>query len=149
MSLDTVALIAQVISSIVIILTLLYLAKQTRQTNVALLANSRQTTMTTDVDFLLRLMAHPEVNWQPSEGDAPELSADRVAASRATVAFIRIREFAWFQYQSGILDEAAWKSIMAPTARVLSSDIGRETWGAFRAELDAGFVKYCDRLISS
>jgi len=146
MSLDTVALIAQLISSIVIVLTLLYLAKQTRQTNVALLANSRQTTMTTDVDFLLRMMAYPEVNWQPHEGDVQEMPADRVAASRATVAFIRIREFAWFQYQSGILDEAAWRSIMAPTSRVLSSEIGGETWDTFRSELDPGFVEYCDRL---
>ena len=148
MSLDSAALIAEVISSLVIVVTLLYLVKQTRQTNIALLANSRQITMTTDVDFLLRLMEHPEVSWFGTESDSAHFHKQEIAAGRATVAYIRIREFAWFQYRNGILDEAAWKSIMAPTMRVLGSDIGIQTWKLYRNELDQEFVKYCDNLLS-
>lgn len=146
MSLDSAALLAEVISSIVIVVTLIYLVKQTRQTNKALLANSRQTTMITDVQFLLELMKHPEVKWTKNEYGAPEVSDERVSAARATVAYIRIREFAWFQYRSGILDDAAWRSIMAPTARVLGSEIGAESWALYRDELDAGFVAFCEEL---
>ena len=37
---------------------------------------------------------------------------------------------------------------MAPTKRVLGSDIGVDTWKLYRNELDQEFVKYCDNLLN-
>ena len=34
---------------------------------------------------------------------------------------IRIREFAWHQYRSGILDEQTWQSYMAPVPGIFST----------------------------
>ena len=31
-----------------------------------------------------------------------------------------VREFEWFQYQSGILDEATWQSYMAPMSTIFA-----------------------------
>lgn len=58
--------------------------------------------------------------------------------------FTRIREFAWFQYQDGLLDQRVWEGCMATLARNLSSDIGRVLWAAISQEMDPEFVAYVD-----
>ena len=57
----------------------------------------------------------------------PDLSPeDRTRLGLYAIQFLRIREFAWFQYQSGVLDEATWVSYLnTAESRLFSSEIGR------------------------
>ena len=41
------------------------------------------------------------------------------------VKALRVREFAWHQYISGILDEKSWQSYMEPVPGIFSSDRAR------------------------
>jgi hypothetical protein len=43
--------------------------------------------------------------------------------------FLRIREFAWYQYNNKIIDKAAFDGYMAPISIVFESDENLEKWG--------------------
>ena len=131
MRLEKTAASADIVSSVAIVVTLAFLTMQTRemamqteQTNSALNANSRATTMTADVNLLL-------AGYDSSSGDE----------SRWFAAFFRIREFAWFQYQSGILDHTAWESYVSPVANGMMDDSAvLSWWEANSTSLDPEFV---------
>jgi hypothetical protein len=134
MKLEKLAAFAEIVSSIAIVITLAFLtmqtremAQQTEQTNRALFANSRATTMTADVNLLIASSAGANA------GSLEESGA-------LIAAFFRIREFAWFQYQNGILDQAAWESYIRPIPEVFTSPATLLWWEESSAQLDPGFV---------
>ena len=61
MRLEKIAAIAEIVSSIAIVVTLIYLSIQIQQTNSALLANSRQEIMTAEMGFISTIISNPEV----------------------------------------------------------------------------------------
>ncbi len=132
MKLDKLAAIAEIVSSLAIVVTLAFLTMQTRemalqtaQTNSALIANSRATTMTADVNLMLAAYAR----------------APNGNRTNFFTAFFRIREFAWFQYQNGILDQAAWQSYINPVSDMLNTaPDARSWWEDSSHTLDPGFV---------
>ena len=138
--------VSEVFSSLAIVITLIYLAIQTQQTNEALLASSRQATMQADVEFIGAVINSPEAfaNLQKSGSELSALEAGQMQNTFA--AMMRVREFAWFQYQNGILDENTFRSYMAPMARWLQWEGAYETWQLFRLELDPEFAAYLDQL---
>jgi hypothetical protein len=124
MKLEKMAAFAEIVSSIAIVATLGYLAIQSQQTTTALFANSRATTMTADVNLLL-------AGYDPVGGDQ----------GRFIAAFFQIRQFAWFQYESGILDQAAWESYIAPLANgMMDAPEVSSWWEANSSQLAPGFV---------
>lgn len=139
--------LAELLSSLAIVVTLIYLAIQTQQTNDTLLANSRQATMTADVEIVSALIGSPEAftNMHETYENLSLLEQEQVM--NAFAGLIRIREFAFFQYQNGILDENTLQSYLAPLARWLQWDSANAVWTIFREELDPEFVAYVDTLI--
>ena len=139
MKLEKLAAIAEIVSSLAIVVTLAFLtlqaremAMQTEQTNSALFANSRATTMMADVNLLI---ANTDTS---AIGDGGALTA----------AFFRIREFAWFQYQDGILDQAAWESYIRPASEViLESPAVLSWWEVNSSILDPGFVRAVNEVV--
>ncbi len=89
---------------VAIVVTLIYLAVQTQQTNIALHATSREATMMADVTMLAAAIENPEVNDNLEKAEITDIEREQLEIFLA--AFLRIREFAWFQYQNDILDEA-------------------------------------------
>ena len=67
-----------------------------------------------------------------------------VRSTALLVMYLRIREFAWYQYQSGILDETTWESYMAPTVVIFESDLAKRIWASDVIKLDAGFRAQVD-----
>ena len=78
--------------------------------------------MSADLELMSWSMQYPEDSL--GLGDATE----DVRSTAFLVAYVRIREFMWYQYQNGILDQTTWESYMAPTAAVFDSDLARRIW---------------------
>ena len=147
MKLEKTAAIAEIVSSIAIVLTLIYLAIQAHQTNNALLASSRQGTMAADVTIVAALINSPE-SWENLTAPFSELSvAEQGQVSNVLAGLLRVREYAWFQYKNGILDQATLQSYLAPIARWLELGDTRIVWEQFSQELDKEFVDYVNKLI--
>jgi hypothetical protein len=78
MKLEKIVPLAELVSSIAVVITLIYLTIQTQQTHDALLASSRQATLATDVTLIAALVQNPEVmenriNGDRINGDRPPL----------------------------------------------------------------------------
>jgi len=147
MNIESAAAIAEIVSSLAILVTLIYLAKQTQQTNNALLANSRQAMMTAEVALIASVINSPDA-YANSERPFSELTpAERYQVGNMLAGLLRVREYAWFQYKHGILDEATLRSYLAPVARWINSGEVSYFWQMFAAEIDPEFVSYVEKLV--
>jgi hypothetical protein len=89
-----------------------------------LLGNFRQAMMEADFAYLTMAIDYPEAVANILEEPAIE---SRQEYSLITT-LVRSREFAWFQYQNGIMDETTFKSYMSTLSGVGSH--GRTCRGA-------------------
>ena len=139
MTLEQWSYIADIIGVILIVASLAYVARQLRQNTDAQLATSRQAMLAADLDLLSKSVDHPEA--ARGLGKSP----DEVRHASWIVSYLRIREFAWYQYQNGVLDQTTWESYIAPTAVVFESPESRAVLDAFTANRE--FVAYMKKLL--
>jgi hypothetical protein len=147
MKLEKLSAMAELVSSVAIVVTLIYLAVQTQQTNIAQHAASREATMMADVTMLAAVIENPEVNVNLEKAEVSKVEHEQLELFLA--AFLRIREFAWFQYQNQILDEVTWQSYLAPARRVLRTPQGAQLWALHSAEMDPDFVADVNQFLAS
>lgn len=152
MKLEKVAAIAEIASVVAIVLTLIYLAAQTRDlteqthqmteqtrlTNSALNANSRATVLTADMNWLMNVVAYPELSPDLTD-ELDELQDVQFGALMA--AFFRMREYAWLQHEAGVIDDAAYEGYMATAVRIAGRERARPEWENASNELARGFVE--------
>ncbi len=147
MNTSKLADIAEITSSIAILVTLVFLVVQMQQNTTALQADGRQEALVGEQEYLFRLADNPSVqlNWFNSE-----LTDEHKMELHYTLgAFMRTREIAWFQYQNGILDGTAWESYRGPIAIVLASPPARIWWrGASSNVFEPSFVANVNELIA-
>jgi GNAT superfamily N-acetyltransferase len=86
----------------------------------------------------------------PFLADRCHLTDEQKIQTRAyLVAFLRMRENHWLQFQRGVLDEATWQSYRAPLSTVvLNSEVGRGIWETSRYTFDQKFAASVDELLS-
>ena len=105
MKVEKVAALAEIMSSVAIVVTLIYLSVQTQQTKEALIANSRQTTLLADMSLISTAVSNPDVA-EYAQRPIDELTlVEQGQVANVFAGMLRTREFAWLQYQSGVLDE--------------------------------------------
>ena len=144
--------IAEIISSIAVLVTIVFLVVETRQNNelmaqnnTALLSNGRQAMLQTELEYLYSAMDYPNlIDAGPIERYLiPGISAeDDVRRSLRAAILIRMRETSWLQYKSGIIDESAWNSYMYTFASTMALDpYVKRTWETFTPLLDPELVQ--------
>jgi hypothetical protein len=120
--------IAEIVSSIAIVITLFYLgaqsrqlSEQTEQNTSAVISGIRQQSLDTEVAMLLKMMDNAD--------DAP---GGRTAADTRTELVysiaLRIRETQWLQLQDGLLDQATWDTYKKILMLTLSRDDQMRAW---------------------
>ena len=139
---------AEILSSIAILATLVYLAIEIQQNAEAAEANTRQAILASDQQFLEQIVDKPELHllWYK-----PELSdEERVSLSYFLISHFRMRENNWVQYQNGILDDRTWRSYRGSILAVLAAPRTRGWWHDFGVErlFDARFIAVVDELIA-
>src|SRR5262245_27361941 len=112
MKLEKVGAIAEVVSSIAVLVTLIYLSIQTRQNTEALLAVSRQAALQGEMTALSTLVSNP-IDFASAD-DADWSAEQELRFEGFLIQTLRVREFAWFQYHAGTLDDATWQSYLRP-----------------------------------
>jgi hypothetical protein len=146
MILDKLAAIAEIVSTIAIVATLAYLGVQTRQTYRALLASSRAATMTADVAFLTASFSGADVLELLNAPSEKLNQVDRDRMYGWLSAIVRIREFAWFQYRSGMMDERALRSYLKPLVSLHQRPNVATAWATIVERVDPDFAAYMDAL---
>ena len=136
---------SEIISSIAIVVTLIYLTVEIRQNTNALYAESSQSVLSAAQTELFELMENPDIVLSMIQTD-PLTAEDQVRIGAFLAATMRAREFSWLQFQSGIIDEAQWGTEIAVIRSILDSPRSRDWWeNNGRNNFDAGFVEFVDR----
>jgi hypothetical protein len=141
--------VAEIFSSLAILVTLIYLALEISQNAKATNAEVRQTMLASDQQFLELLIADPQLSLMWWKEDLnPE---ERTRLSYFLITHIRMRESNWLQHRSGILDDVTWKSYRSSLIAVLSGPQPRIWWENFGVErlFDPRFIDEVNDLIAN
>lgn len=113
MNWDAVGAVGEIVGAVAVVLTLIYLALQVRQSANATQAFSIQTASSLDQEFLLALGTSKEtaVLWA-SYLSAPEKLSDeeRLQGAYLMASFIRRLENVYIQHRLGALSKEGWQS---------------------------------------
>jgi hypothetical protein len=149
MNWDMLSAIGEMSGSAAVLATLIYLALQTRQNTASIQASTRQAILEADLRLLFRIGDDPEL---VSLRFKPELTDDeKVRLSAYWIAFLRIRENLWRQYQNGVLDEQTWESYRTSIRGVASARF-LAWWKNFSVSpigLDPDFVSMTTEILES
>jgi hypothetical protein len=120
MNWDAISAVSELVGTITVVVTLVYVGLQVRQNTKALVAGSRQGLLDGDLDLISEYIDHsvdPHLI-----GDDVRLSPEDERRLRwMIIKALRIREFAWHQFQSGLLDEPTWQSYLAPVPTMFAT----------------------------
>jgi hypothetical protein len=126
MRIDWVAVstVLELVGVVVVIATLWYLALQIRLNTKALLTSTRQGLLDSDLALISDYITHA-IDPHLIGDDVKLTPEDERRLTWIIVKAIRIREFAWHQYKSGLLDVDSWQSYMAPVPGIFSTKRGK------------------------
>ena len=136
-----ISVAAEIISSVAIVITLIYLSIQTQQNTEALLANTRNQIIDSDTAITQSLIEDPSIELSFYQDD-PLNDIERVKLENWLIALVRTREYQWLQYKNNLLDQQTWDAFLSAIAVTLSFPRTRAWWDAVSIEyFDDDFVK--------
>jgi len=149
-TLEKTSAIAEIVSSIAIVVTLVYLAVQTAQNTAAIQASTRQAMAAEDRELLALAFESPEVFDFFTREVGSLADSERIRMMLFLVTFVRNRENQWLQYRNGVIDAETWRTYSSSIGPILSFEIARPWWVARSAtgEWDSGFVAYVNEVLS-
>jgi hypothetical protein len=148
MKLRNVAALAEIISSVTVVATLIYLSIQTHQPNSALLATSREATMQADTTLIAALIGNPEAMANAQRPLAELTAAEKEQVRNVLAGVLRSSEFAWLQYRNGTLDGTTLASYMETPIRWIRSDEAfGYYWEYFSKTTDPDYRSYVNALL--
>lgn len=150
MKLEKWSAVAEIVSSVAILLTLAYLAIQTSQNTQAIQASIRQAMLADERELLFKVMDYPFVS--PFGYVGRELTIDEQAQLETwNLMFMRNRENQWLQYQNGVIDAATWNTYRSAIPVILATEYGASSWErrSGRGEFDSGFVRNVNELLAN
>jgi len=109
MSWTRASAVAEIVSSVAVLATLAYLTVQTQQNTAAIISNSRQQALDSELQ-LLRMMVDEPVT---ALGAADAEGDDAIRQMAFDYAYFRTRETQWLQYRDGQLDEETMRTYLS------------------------------------
>ena len=140
--------IAQIVGVIVVVITLIYLAAQVRQGNLFARAQARQRMIEQADTELYAQIADPSITYANVK-DGPLSEEEQAKLSLFLIAFMRQREWEWFQFQDGVIDEDVYRAYHDVIAIHLGTRRGRKWWTVLgKFAFNSTFVAEVDKLLS-
>ena len=142
-----VATWSQLLSSIAVLGTLIYLAVEIRQNTAAERASTRLGTVNLSMTELHRLIEHPDLYRCLANRD-PLQSDEAVRLHAFLLGFMRHMEYVWRQYKRGAAEDYEWRNHSLPIRSALKAKRSERWWQALgRYAFDASFVEEVDALL--
>ena len=147
MTWEAAGAIGEMVGAIAVVATLIYLSTQIRQNNKLLSSDSRQTLVANDLTSLLANVEHSELFVKLTSSE--ELTAEeQLRLSFIFAIDLRNREFEYFQFMNGLLDEPTWLSYRKVILINHSSELGKKWWNEIGRDIvDPEFVRHVDELL--
>jgi hypothetical protein len=136
----------EVVASIAVLVSLVFLNVQIKQTNSLMRSEARQAQVVIDQEHIAKFIEHPDL----ASAYASKESLDHDDKTRLwfwVVLSMRAREHEWFQYQHGALDAQSWDSYKRVIPFTLGTNRTRRYWSVTRRFFDPGFAELVDEMI--
>lgn len=143
MTLEQVALIAQIIGVVVVAATLIYLTIQVRQGAQQMRSESRQAQLANDQTGVYKFVEFPELGRIASQPETPTFD-EKTQLFFWMIGQLRAREFEYLQYKSGAMTKDAWETYRGVIFFVLGTPRTRALWPLCRAYFNKDFVDMVD-----
>jgi hypothetical protein len=148
MNWEAVDAVAQIVGVIVVVITLIYLAAQVRQGNLFARAQVRQRMVEQAHTELYAQMADPSIT-HANVKDGPLSEDEQAKLALFLAAFMRQREWEWFQFQDGLIDEDVYRAYHGVIAIHLGTPRGRTWWRVLgKFAFDSRFVAEVDEFLA-
>ena len=140
------ALIAEIISAIAIVLSLVFVGLQVSANSQIARSQVRESMLATDIAILQNYIDHPEVFEGVALGG--DLQSREQQRNAWLAIMVRSRENYWVQYQNGILDEETFNSYMDTFINILAQDpFSGSRWPTLKSSVSKRFSDYVDERI--
>ena len=147
MDLTTLALWTQIVSSLAVLGTVIYLAIEIRQNTIALKSQTHSTLFEGAQTEILVLLENPDIVQTMITDDAL-MEEDYIKLSAFLTAFLRAREFTWLQFQQGVVGKDALDTERAIIKNTINIERNLLWWrNVGRGAYGPGFVSFVDSLI--
>jgi len=127
MNWEAIEAVSEIIGALAVVITLAYLAIQIRQNNDLLRSESRQVLVSNDVTSLRAGMELSDV-FAKFVSDRELSAEEQLKMSFMFALDLRNREFEYFQYKNGLLDEETWLAYRHVILINHSSELGKKWW---------------------
>jgi len=126
MNISNLADISDVIGSIAIVITLVFLVLQMRENTRAIKASTRQAARDAEAQIVTTTIDHPTtvLGWNKQELTDEEL----IRYVFWMIGYFRNRENDWLQFQRGVMDEASWNRYLSALTGLLTHERNRNWW---------------------
>lgn len=126
MNISNLADISEIIGSIAVVITLIFLVLQMRENTRAIKASTRQSARDADSQAIIAAIEHPGaiLAWTK-----PEMTDEEAVQHTFWLTlFFRNRENDWFQYQRGVMDKDTWERYKSSITATFMSERNRNWW---------------------
>ena len=146
MTLEQLALIAQIIGVVVVAATLIYLTIQVRQGAQQMRSESRQAQLANDQTGVYKFVELPELGRIASQSETPTFE-EKTRLLFWMIGQLRAREFEYLQYKSGAMTQDAWETYRGVIFFVLGTPRTRAFWPLCQVYFNRDFVDMVDDMI--
>ena len=146
MTLEKIALIAQIIGVIVVAVTLIYLTIQVRQGAEQMRSESRQAQLANDQTGVYKFVEFPDLGRIASQLEKPTFD-EKTQLFFWMIGQLRAREFEYLQYKSGAMTKDSWETYRGVIFFVLGTPRTRALWPLCKVYFNKGFADIVDDMI--
>lgn len=145
MNLSNLASVSEIVGSIAILVTLIFLALQMKQNTRAIQASASQDAAEAESNALVQLLNYPELANSLTKDELTDVEVVRLFAYLSLL--LRAHEQYWRQYELGVIDEATLARYQGPLVAQLSFQSSRNWWTVYQARFDRGFSSRVNGLL--
>jgi hypothetical protein len=145
MTLEQIALIAQIIGVVVVAATLIHLTIQVRQGAEQMRSESRQAQLANDQIGVYKFVEFPELGRIASQRETPTFE-EKTQLLFWMIGQLRAREFEYLQYKSGAMTKDAWETYRGVIFFVLGTRRTRALWLLCKTYFNKDFVDMVDEM---
>ena len=140
MNLDKINQWLMVLTNLGVLIGIFFVGIEIRQNTQAQLAESRQQMMEADLGILSQFVEYPQIILNTDASELDEIELARMQAY--WLSMLRSREFGWFQYINGNMDEATWRSYLEPMFSAFETGLARDYLKSGRYDGNPEFKAY-------
>lgn len=139
--------LSEIVSSIAIFATLIYLTVEIRQNTIAVQIQTAQSVLQAGQTELAMIVENPDIALSvPMSG--PLTPEQNVILDAYFASNMRNREFAWLQYKNSTIDDVIWDSEVSVLRVQLDSHRFRKWWNKLgRHYLNQEYAQFVDEIV--